>query len=52
LAQNISLIIIDYLYAITNSKFTGSETEKDWNQILEKLKSLNLEKTLNIENDE
>jgi hypothetical protein len=40
------------LYAITNSKFTGNETEKDWNQILEKLKSLNLEKTLNIENDE
>jgi len=33
------------LYAITNSKFTGNETEKDWNQILVKLKSLNWERT-------
>ena len=40
------------LFAITNSKFTGNETEKDWDQILEKLKSLNLEKTLRVENDE
>ncbi len=40
------------LYAITNSKFTGNETNKDWDQILEKLKSLNLEKTLKVENDE
>lgn len=40
------------LYAITNSKFTGNETKKDWDQILEKLKSLNLEKTLKVENDE
>jgi len=40
------------LYAITNSKFTGNETKKDWDQILEKLKSLNLEKTLTVENDE
>lgn len=40
------------LFAITNSKFTGNETEKDWDQILENLKSLNLEKTLRVENDE
>lgn len=39
------------LFAITNSKFSGNETEKDWNEILEKLKSLNLEKTLTFEND-
>lgn len=40
------------LFAITNSKFTGNETKKDWDQILDKLKSLNLEKTLTVENDE
>lgn len=40
------------LFAITNSTFTGNETEKDWNIILEKLKSLNLEKTLRVENNE
>lgn len=39
------------LFAITNSKFSGNETKKDWDQILEKLKSLNLEITLRIEND-
>jgi len=36
------------LFAITNSKFTGNETEKDWDEILEKLESLNLEKTLRV----
>jgi hypothetical protein len=40
------------LFAITNLTFTGNESEKDWNLILDKLKSINLEKTLTVENDE